>query len=81
MAWPGDRLRDIYHATVITHGENPEVFTLERGLYIPIGIDMDVLAPEIRERIMKILDGLFTAEGYPKYPRDYPLIKRNHPET
>ncbi len=72
-----DRIRDISNATVITHGENPEVFTIERGIFIPIDMAMDTLEPEIRSGLMKHLEGLYTPEGYIKFPRTYPRPNKN----
>lgn len=56
-------IREFGTATIITHGKNPEVFTVRGGMYIPIGVKMDVMAPQFREGLNQYLDKWFKPDG------------------
>lgn len=67
-----DRIRDICNATVIAHGANPETFTIEREIFIPIDMGLDIEEPEMRAGLMKYLAEWYKPNGYFRYPRCYP---------
>lgn len=59
-------VREIGHATVITHGKDSEVFTITPGLFIPFSTEWDVFAPEFREGLTKYLANWFNPDGSQK---------------
>lgn len=60
------RLREIGHATVITHGQDSEVFTITPGLFIPYSAQWDAAAPHFKEGLKKYLADWFNPDGTPK---------------
>lgn len=72
-----DRIRDISNATVITHGENSEVFTIDRGIFIPIDMGLDFEVPEMRAGLLEYLSEWYTPGGYIKYPICRSRLNRN----